>query len=304
MGGILTVLVLAVGLYETNRNNNAAQNAATRQLQLATKQQVAQRLTDAVEQLGQEDQKDNDKLSVRIGAIVSLQRLMTDFPEDERAILQILAAFVRTHATRPAAKLVALPSPPDVIAAVVVIGERTEHPNSNTPKHSVDTAGSFLALPPHSSALQGLNLAGMSLPGAYLHWAELDSAILRRSNLRYANFTMASLEHVDLQFANLYRADFTEAELEKTNFADANLAHADLRDADFGGTIFEDAALPFADLRGADLTHTDIETWQLQCALIDTATLLPVDAVRPPVPLSKDALATCEERYAHELHYS
>jgi hypothetical protein len=301
----LTVLVLAIGLYETNRNNNAAQNAATRQLQLATQQQVAQRLTEAVDQLGQEDQQANNKLSVRIGAIVSLRRLMSEFPEDEGSILQILAAFVRTHATRPDGKSVGvIPSPPDVVAAVVAIGERTEFPSTDTPTHSVDTAGSFLALPSGSAALEGLNLTGVSLPGAYLHWVELDSANFRRANLRYANFTMASLEHVDLQSANLFEADFTEAELGNTNFTSANLAKADLRDADFDGTIFKDAKMPFADLRGADLTYTDIESWQLQCALVDTTTLLPANRVRPPATLSQSALADCEERYAHELHYS
>jgi hypothetical protein len=155
----LTVVGLAAGLYLTNAANRAQQDAnraqqdANRaQLDVTIQGQVAERFAQTIDQLGQEDSSKADKLSIRLGAIYSLARLMRDSARDEPAIIDVLCAFVRTHAQRPAGTdrrpspgADHTPSPADVQAAVVVLANR---PDPAADLHrGLNLSGTHLSLP-------------------------------------------------------------------------------------------------------------------------------------------------------------
>lgn len=110
------MLLVAVGLYLTNDFNRAQQHLAVNQQDLAIKGQQSDRFITAVEQLGQED---IDKLSIRLGGIYALEALMRDSSIYRQAAIDVLSAFIRTHAAiwrKPPA--VVPPSPADIRAAL------------------------------------------------------------------------------------------------------------------------------------------------------------------------------------------
>src|SRR5512144_2911676 len=75
-------LALLGGLFFTSRT-----------FRLTREGQLTERYTKAVEQLG------HDKLDVRLGGIYALERLMVDSKRDHPTIVEVLAAFLREHAT-------------------------------------------------------------------------------------------------------------------------------------------------------------------------------------------------------------
>ena len=71
--------------------------AALRQVRVASKGQVTERFTRAIDHLG------HDSLDVRLGGIYALERITTDSEEDRSTIAEVLTAFVRGRAPWPLA---------------------------------------------------------------------------------------------------------------------------------------------------------------------------------------------------------
>jgi len=101
-GRLLTLgagLFAAGALIFTARNSLFAQRTAQatqRTVQLTEQGQVTDRYTKAIEQLG------SDKLDVRIGGIYALELVALDSPRDHPNVMEVLAAFIRGHSSRPA----------------------------------------------------------------------------------------------------------------------------------------------------------------------------------------------------------
>jgi len=221
---MVSVLLVAAGLFYTNDANRKQQQLGLDQQKLALQEQVSTRFTAAIDHLGQEGP---DKLSVRLGGVYALQRLMVDSPPDEPVVIQVLCAFVRAHAPRPAVRPRKLPpSRADIRAAVAVIGGRPE-----PALYPVDLAGSLLGL-------DHMNLAGADLSGAFLRGA--------------------GLFHTDLTGAHLRGAKLADANLTDANLSDADLTGADLTRANLTGAKLTGADLTGTDLTGTDLTGTDL----------------------------------------------
>ena len=204
IGGLVSVLLVAVGLYLTNDFNRdqyrLQQDSARQQQDLALKGQRADRFVKAVDQLGQEG---NDKLGIRLGGIYALETLMRDSPNDENTIIEVLCAFVRTHAPLPKIIPKEVPkSPFDVRAALAVLGRR---PNPN--RHTYLNFNNTLL------GLAAMDLRNADLYGADLHGANLYGVDLNRANLTETNLTGANLQHANLQHANLTGANLTGANL-------------------------------------------------------------------------------------------
>jgi len=72
IAGIASVLLVAIGLIYTNDANRKQQQLSLDQKQSALQGQIADRFAAAIDQLGQEDQPSNSKLSVRLGGIYGL----------------------------------------------------------------------------------------------------------------------------------------------------------------------------------------------------------------------------------------
>jgi hypothetical protein len=186
--------------------------------QLAREGHVTDRYTKAIEQLG------SDRLSVRLGAIYALERIMIDSARDHPTIVEVLAAFVREHEAPaglygPDLDEDGLPLPPrpqpaaatDVQAAVTVLGRR---PAGRTERGQINLAGAYLGL---------ADLHGANLHGADLTWVNLTRANLSGADLGGANLTRTNLALADLTNANLREAKLTDAILENADVGGANL---------------------------------------------------------------------------------
>jgi uncharacterized protein YjbI with pentapeptide repeats len=80
-------------------------------------------------------------------------------------------------------------------------------------------------------ALNGADLAGLSLPNANFGWAHLAVADIARAQLHNACLIRANLYAVDLIDADLSHANLTGANLFMADITNANLDGADLRSA-------------------------------------------------------------------------
>lgn len=99
-----------------------------RQLQLSEDQQIGERFTRAIDQLG------NDKLDLRLGGIYALERIASDSDRDYDVVAEVLTAFVRTRAPWP--RLAGSTSEPqeappsDIQAVLTVLGRRADRPRA------------------------------------------------------------------------------------------------------------------------------------------------------------------------------
>jgi hypothetical protein len=192
---LLGALVLA-GLYFTWRRVRASDQT----VEVSREQQITERFTRAIEQLG------SDKLAIRLGGIYALERIAKDSPDkDHWQVMEVLTAYVRENACRVE------PSEGDSASEE---GEETE---SRVP---IDIQAILTVLGRRDSTYerpdQRLDLSGTSLA-----WANLVGADLAR-----ANFFLADLAGVYLFGANLEGASLYETNLEETYLPSTNLAGA------------------------------------------------------------------------------
>lgn len=206
-------------------------------------QQVTERFTRAIDQLGQTDDKGRKKLEIRLGGIYALERIAWDSPgRDYSTVIEVLTAYVRANApyspkTSPDTETNKQNDSPrepsaDIQAILDVLGRRKE---DRVPEE-------FRVRPD-----------------------------LRRTDLRRANLTG------NLIGANFFRANLAGAFLIQANLVQANFFRADLTGAD----LFR-ADLANADLERADLTGVrDLTQEQLEQAIGDATTKLPEGFTRP-----------------------
>jgi hypothetical protein len=224
--GILSVLLVAAGLFYTNAANRAQQK-------LAEQGQITDRFGTAINQLG------SGNLDVRLGGVYALERLMRDASADEANIIEVLSAYVRDHTgiSATVSQATTSPAPPhpptDVQAALTVLGRRPD-PRShvNIDLTWADITGADLT----GADLARADLRDADLTGAYLRSADLTGAALRNANLtraylRFADLTGAYLRYDDLTDANLRSADLTGANLTGANLTGANLTGVNLTNA-------------------------------------------------------------------------
>ena len=194
-----------------------------RSLALSRAGQVTGRYAQALEQLGCEE------LDVRIGGIRALEHVARDSPRHHRAVMEMLAAFIRERSLQhwpppdPGGQARERSPRPDVQAAITVVGRRlTERDLS-----PVDLAGSDLT----GSDLTGADLTGADLTGAVLARADLLAAKLVRADLSGADLGGARLTGANLDGADLTGADLTDADLTGANLASAELTRTELTGA-------------------------------------------------------------------------
>ncbi|MEV6012009.1 pentapeptide repeat-containing protein [Streptomyces sp. NPDC051976] len=195
--------------------------------------QATDRYTAAVTNLGDAAEE------VRISGMYALQRSAQDSPRDAPTVVQVLAAYIRSHAPKTGHTTKGSPSPANDIAAALGI----------------------LAVPLAKGVV--VDLHGTNLAGADLHSADLPSAVLVGADL-----THAVLANADLTGANLTRAD-----LDRANLGGASLTRADLHGADLTGADLNGALLLGADLTGAFLVATDLTDANLTGANLTDANL-------------------------------
>jgi Pentapeptide repeats (8 copies) len=300
LGGLLVVSTAGAGAYtgwrqlQDNRRQQQRNEELTREqlrqtsdasqeqlrltqeeLRLTRESHITERFTRAVEQLG------NDALDMRLGGIYALERIAKDSERDHPTVVEVLSAFVREGSRRPrtpssaqgtaqatpneplqkpgrfimAREREIRPRPPaDVQAACTVLGRLPEQPNVSRGDLS-------------DAQLAGAQLTGANLSGAWLGGADLSGAGLTGANLSGAWLTGANLSGARLNVANL--------------------SGAWLEEADLSGAV-----LVAAILSGAKLTAAILTQEQLNSALGDAKTRLPLGLRQP------DKWATGEESAA------
>ena len=244
--------------------------ATWRQVRISREGQITDRLTHAIDQLG------DDKVDVRIGGIYALERLARDSAADRLAIGEILAAFIRIHAPWPAGHP-SHPDPhptPDVDRTMLWLTDRAP---------DVRTAVLVLGRHPHEEREHRLPLRRVDLRRTNFYHGTLIKVDLGDSNLaacaaagvrwERCRFYNTDLRKTHLEGATLDQSEFKGAHLQGANLAGASLREANLSDASLRG-----ASLRNADLRGANLTHADLSSADLSGARLDGARLAEVRA--------------------------
>ena len=273
-----------------------------RQIEISREGQLTERFGRAIDHLGEED-----KLEVRLGGIYALERIAGSSRDERGPIVEILTAYVRGHASRPAsqqsssslqgvqdkdgwAKLAPLRArAPDVQAVLTVLGRRLVEDLQVLELPAVDLRK--VALPEarlRLANLEGADLSGANLQradlresmlqavelrGAHLGEADLGAATLLEADLRGADLVRAKLEKADLRRANLHGANLRGSALDCADLMNANLGEAVLERATLQEARLEEANLWKAALDKADLRNANLERSVLVQATLDGATL-------------------------------
>ncbi|HEX6074184.1 MAG TPA: pentapeptide repeat-containing protein [Micromonosporaceae bacterium] len=211
--------------------------ATWQQVQISRHGQITDRMTKAVDQLGE------GTVDVRLGGLYALERVAKDSYEDRATVTTILVAFVRTHAPVHSA-----PGPREAGEADFWLGIRAP---------DVQAALTVLGRRPETDDDREIYLSHTDLRKARLVAGRWDGLVCAYSNLAGARMRNASLfgavfDHSDLRGASLSEAVLVDASLRHASLVGARLRDADLRGADLTG----------ANLDGADLTavRTDART--------------------------------------------
>lgn len=224
-------LGLFAGVILTYRRIRAVERqaeAATRQARAAEDGQITERFTRAIEQLGTAG---DEAITIRLGGIYALERIMRDSAADATTVREVLAAFVREKATFAGEE--ARGPRIDVQAAMTVLG-----------RNWLDsTAQPF---PP-------LDLTGVDLREADLRSAHLERTDFSEAHLEKAHLSGAHLSAANFASAHLAGAILVDTKLKGASFLGADLTGAVLRGADMRGAV-----LIFANLSHVNLTKTNL----------------------------------------------
>ncbi len=115
----------------------------------------------------------------------------------------------------------------------------------------------LITLNDEKSVLEGVDLRGINLMGAYLHYApwwnvNLSGACLLAADLAGVSMDGADLSNADLTGACLWGTNLTNANLSNCILEGANLRRAILWNANLRGAVLDGAILAYADFTGAD----------------------------------------------------
>jgi len=239
---VLAGAALLLTLYFTWKRVTATEQ----QVEVAREEQITERFTRAIEQLGSE------KLEVRLGGIYALERIARDSERDHWPIMEVLTAYVRENA-----RLTDTPegedskeSDPiatDIQAIVTVIRRRRVEFDPELER--LDLRGTDLAR---------VNLWGANLWGANLSGVDLSGADLSQTDLAWADLSGADLSGADLQQTQLWEANLRRTQLWQANLLDAHLSQTDLSGADLSGADLQRANLSGATLRRTNLSKADL----------------------------------------------
>src|SRR5215213_6417018 len=176
---IIGGFALLLGLYFTWRRVEISQ----RTLEATQDQQVTERFTRAIDQLGATDETGKPRLEVRLGGIYALERIANDSPDrDYSTIMEVLTAYVRENAPRRQEVISSPASDPSEPKTA------TEPANQELPTPLADIQAILTVLGRRKKAGQAgdvvLDLSATDLRGAHLEGARLNKVSLRRADLR------------------------------------------------------------------------------------------------------------------------
>ncbi|MGA4845452.1 pentapeptide repeat-containing protein [Streptomyces sp. G5(2025)] len=270
LAGLSTLFaaVAAVVTLQVQANQGRTEVDVTRQ------GQITDRFNVAVGNLG--DRADE----VRLGGIFALRRIMEDSPRDQPAVVDVLSAYVRTHA--PAAgggktKRDAAGRPaPDVRAAFETLAERDPDHDKSSRVDLRDTYLRYIGVRHNANGPEG---TGPQLADANLSGAVLSDAQLSRTRLSGTYLVGTRMEDADLRGADLSDADLRGAKLAGADLRGADLRGARLRAGDAADGDDKSGSGKRAKVSGSP---AEVSVEQLLTARLDRTTVLPFALKRDP----------------------
>ena len=177
-----------------------------RRVEISQEQQVTERFTRAIDQLGATDDKGKKKLEIRLGAVYALERIARDSKKDHWPIMETLTTYVREHAPWPQKDIqeTGFIRPPQTA--------QTEQQASNKPNDRPDPE-----IPVPEPDIQAI-LTVLRRRTRYFGNGEVENLDLHATNLRRGNLRGAHLEGADLIEAHLEKASLWGAHLEGARF--------------------------------------------------------------------------------------
>lgn len=259
-GGLALVATLAITAYQVSETRRSSEDT----LRLAERAQLAERFSEAVEQLGATDAKGDPAVDVRTGALFSLRAIGLDSKDLADSAFFTVASYVTNNYVRSG------------------LDELTHGCDKfGTPATDVSTAFRFV-LPALSRELQTGDADVRGLRGALLAGLGFDELKFQRFDLSEIKLQLAYLNEPDFRESTLFKADLTMACLRKADLRDANLREAilvrtDLRNAKLEGANLRNANLKRADLRGADLNGAILTNADMEGAKLFESTVADAD---------------------------
>jgi hypothetical protein len=244
-----------------------------RQIQVTRQGHARDRFTTAVQQLA------DGNVDMRVAGIYALETVAVAHDTERDAVMDLLSAFVRRHASLSSDERRRW-----VAATDIADGELGEPLRITRP--DIDVALRVLA---RRTPRRGevLHLDRLAVPTARLAFARLANADLHYCDLRGVDLQAAVLRDADLTASNLTRARISAADLRAADLRQvlagsllaerADLRGADLSQAYLAGARLSRARMGRADLRGADVNGADLTNADLKGALANDATVWPAD---------------------------
>jgi hypothetical protein len=267
----------------TQRQISEQSDASQKQFKLAQDNQIADRFSRAVSQLG------SDEVQIRLGGIYALERIAQDSERDEPTVADVLTAFIRER-QRWSDQVVEdncdrhIKPPTDVQTTIIVLG-RLPVSNNGSPRP-------ILILT--NVDLRGAEFARGNYEGAVFYRSHLDGAYFYRSKFAGAQFDESYLDcgyfvETDMTEAFMFKASLRKAGCANTSFQGADFAYGDLTQSslicNLTNARFNDAIIRGArfalDPNSHNGTAIGLDQAQIDKAIGDGTTVLPYYIRRP-----------------------
>lgn len=276
-------LALIFGLYLTWRRVEIFQQT----LETTQDQQVTERFTRAIDQLGATDEN-GKKLEIRLGGIYALERIARDsVKRDYGTVLEVLTAYVRENAPRQRG----IPAWSSTSTPITLEAEDFDNTMTNKPRAPQRAPSDIQAIVDVLARLgkernqednESFNLSSTDLRKISFEDKDLRQAVFNATDFEEAVMVQANLAGVFFEAADFRRTKLFQANFEGAYLDGANFSGADLREANFEGAYLEGAYFKEADLKGTNLEGaflnraSGLTVKQLEQALGDEHTALPV----------------------------
>lgn len=253
---IPTLATIFVGFYFTGQTLIVTQQqskATQDQVRLAEKGQITDRFARAIEQLASE------KLSVRLGAIFALERLVSDDSSLSGNVRDILAAFARTQSPAIDSKCASSTQVPavDVQAAVTaMIRSRALHEHADL-SYTCLAGMSFTR-----SQISDLRFTRSDLSGSIFEGGVINASFAG-STLDNVRFTEAALDFPTFSPASADGITFEESQHLRITFFSHNpiqgpqFSNVSMRDVSLSSIRIENGRFSNVSFDGANLSRTE-----------------------------------------------
>lgn len=255
------------------------------QLTTSYEEQIAERFTRAVEQLGSYTNDNKPNQEVRMGGVYSLDRILGASPEDCPAIVDILSAYARKNASlgSPSCEKTGI-----VLDSLIKVLATPRECIEDYARHGryVDLSKTcFAQIHLENAHLKNTNLSHAELRDVAFRKVDLSAARLEDTRLRGGIFSASNFSRAQLSRAQFsYNLDLTNklSLVDNTSFSAATLYQSCLR-----GVIITDVDFTNAYLAKAKFSETEIRGTNFEKAVATKALF------------TKSAIDESKFRYAH-----